>query len=233
MRDIRKINGHKSAHRRSGLVHQPAGLAKVDVLGILRNLCNLHRRCFLSRVKVVEDGADQDLERRRGGKPRAFEHVAGGVGVKSADLHPQLPEPRGNPADQRSGAVGFFLPDRKIGKVDGIHWVAGRLDTDNAFVVFAGDCDDIKVDPCREHPSMLMVGVVAAHLGTSGRGKQFGFPFPEQPFKFRCRAGITFGLTCRIVFIKVFECAGQRARPDLLLQLFGTHCCLFLHPAGG
>ena len=68
---IGKVDGHDAACGAGDLVHQSAGLAEEDVLGILRDAGDLHEGDPAAVVEMVEDRADHVLKGGRGGKPRA------------------------------------------------------------------------------------------------------------------------------------------------------------------
>ena len=59
---VGKINGDDVAHAGSHLVHQTAGLAKVDILRPLANLCDLDGGDLFGHEAVVQDHADQHLK---------------------------------------------------------------------------------------------------------------------------------------------------------------------------
>ena len=80
---IGKVDGHRTSYRRAHLVHQAAGLAKVDVLRILADLGDVHRRESPAAAEAVEDVSDQHLVGGGGGQPGAGEHIGGDVCVKS------------------------------------------------------------------------------------------------------------------------------------------------------
>ena len=62
---IRKIDGDDSADGGSHLVHKPARLAEIDVFRVLRRFGHLHGGHRAAVEQVAENGAEQDLERRR------------------------------------------------------------------------------------------------------------------------------------------------------------------------
>ena len=59
-----KINEHHAAHARRGLVHQPAGLAEVDILGILSDLRDLHGGKPLIKEQCITNRPNQNLKGR-------------------------------------------------------------------------------------------------------------------------------------------------------------------------
>ncbi len=50
---VPEVNGYRAADGSPHLVHQAAGLAKIDVFGVLTDLCQLHRIQFSTAEKVV------------------------------------------------------------------------------------------------------------------------------------------------------------------------------------
>ena len=212
-----KIDGDKVAHRRGHLIEQAAGLAKVDVFGILRNLRRLHRG-ELARIKQpAEDGADQNLKGRRGGKAGSTQHIRGGIGVKAADLVAQLGEPGSDAPDERAGPSLLLRPRLQLVDPYLIPRVALRLDADDPVIIRGGNADHIQIDARREHPPALMVGVVAADLRAPGGGKDAVIPsLPEELLEAADGLGIARALLADTgLAIKPGKGAVKGARGDL------------------
>ena len=107
---ILEIDGNDAAHRAGCLVHQTAGLAEENILGILADLGNADLPELLHIIVIVlaaEDGPDTDLKGSRAGKAGAPQHVAGGVGIKAAHLAAVVEDPHRHAADQGRGMLGF------------------------------------------------------------------------------------------------------------------------------
>ena len=110
---IRKIDADDVADGGGRLIHQAAGLAEVDVFGILADLRDLRGR-QAAAAEMVQDHADEDLERRRGRQAAARQHRGGHIGVKGHGRMAQRGEPRSNAADEglrrtRLGGDGLQL----------------------------------------------------------------------------------------------------------------------------
>ena len=91
-----------AADRAGRLVQQAGRLAEKDVLRILADLGDLDLGELFKVAAVIlaaEDGAEADLERRRGRQTRAAQHLAGGVGVETAEFAAALREPGRNAAE--------------------------------------------------------------------------------------------------------------------------------------
>ena len=70
-----KVDGDDVAHAGSHLVHQTAGLAKVDILRPLADLCDGDGGDLFGHEAVVQDHADQHLKGGRGRNAAALGHV--------------------------------------------------------------------------------------------------------------------------------------------------------------
>ena len=62
---IFEVNSHKSAYRRSCLVHQATGLAEIMLFGILTDLCQCHRRMLTITEQTVEHFTIEHFEGSR------------------------------------------------------------------------------------------------------------------------------------------------------------------------
>ena len=96
---VRKICKDDAAHGTGQLVQQAAGLAEISILRILTDLCHFRPR-EATAILPVEDDGHSHLKRRRAGKAGPPQNIAGGVGIKAADLFPQLVEPPGFDPDE-------------------------------------------------------------------------------------------------------------------------------------
>ena len=170
---IRKINGDDTAHGARHLIHQPAGLAEKLVFRILRQLCDLHIGDFAAVVQMIFDIADHILKRGGGGKPGAFQHAGGGIGVKPADGVALFAKARAHPGDNRIG-VG-----KPVGAGGGVireihHILRESFGFDPHGVLFRGGShgDDVKVYGSRHHTAVIVVGMVAGKLAPPGDRKQ-------------------------------------------------------------
>ena len=63
---IGKVDEDQPADARGRLVHQAAGLAEIDILRVLADLRDLDRGQLPVKKQLVQNRADQHLERRRG-----------------------------------------------------------------------------------------------------------------------------------------------------------------------
>ena len=152
------------------LVQHAAGLAEIDVLGVLAQTGYLGRRQAAAEL-AVHDGAHPHLKGRRAGQPRAPQHIAGGVGVVAAHFPARRAEPFGQAPDQ-AGRVGE-LPALQVGLVQ-VHHVqlveAPGLDPYVMVVVLGGYRHQVQPHRRRQAVAVLVVGVVAPQLGPAGGG---------------------------------------------------------------
>ena len=105
---IQEINAYQTTYGRGGLIHQSAGLAKIDIFRILANLGHLGCRDLAAAEQMVQDGAHQHLKSGRGAKSGSGQHRGGAVGVKAAELVAQLGEPGGDATHQSGGGVDLL-----------------------------------------------------------------------------------------------------------------------------
>ena len=172
---VGKINGDDVAHAGSHLVHQAAGLAKVDILCPLADLCNGDGGDLFGHEAVVQDHADQHLKGGRGRNTAAFGHVGGDVHVQTRKCCAALTESFAFAAQQGSGGVLLLLAGGQVIKVDDAQVVPLALHAQLVQAVGGGSSNHINVHAACQHTAMLMVGVVAADLGAAGGTIQTGF----------------------------------------------------------
>src|SRR5699024_4315775 len=162
---VGKVDGDDVAHTGSHLVHQAAGLAEVDVFSPLADLGDGDGADLFGHEQLVEDGADQHLVGGAGGHAAALGHVGGDVDVQAVEGRAALGK-GGALAPQDGGAgVLLLLAGGKVRKVDDAQGVPLALDAQLAQAVGACGGDHVDVDAARQHPAVLVVGVVAADLG--------------------------------------------------------------------
>ena len=172
---VRKINGNNVANAGSHLIHQAAGLAKVDVLCPLADLCNGDGGDLFGHEAVVQDHADQHLKGGRGRNTAAFGHVGGDVHVQAGEGSAPLLESLTLAPQQGHGGVLFLLAGSKVAKVDDTEVIALALHTQLVQAVGGSGSDHVNVHAAGQHPAMLVVGVVAADLGAARGAVQSGF----------------------------------------------------------
>lgn len=115
---IGKVDEDQPADARGRLVHQAAGLAEIDVLRVLADLRDLDRGQLPVKKQLVQNRADQHLERRRGRQPGAGQHRGPDARVKAAQLAAALLEGGGHAAHDRGGGVLFIFVDGQIVQPD-------------------------------------------------------------------------------------------------------------------
>ena len=104
----KKINGNRAAHRRSGLVHQAAGLTKVLIFGILAYARQCHRRNGPIIIQGILNLPQQQLKSRRGGQPGTGRNNGIGHTGKAAGRIPLLPQP-GKDTSYHGGGMAPLL----------------------------------------------------------------------------------------------------------------------------
>ena len=106
---VLEVNRHTAAHRRAHLVHQAAGLAEVDVFGVLPDFGNLHGVKFTLTETMVDDVANQGLIGGGGRQPGTGKHVGSHNSVEAADFIAQCADTRRHTANQCGGSVALTL----------------------------------------------------------------------------------------------------------------------------
>ena len=165
---VRKINGNNVANAGSHLIHQAAGLAKVDVLCPLADLRDLDGGDFIGHEAVIQDHADQHFKGGGGRNAAALGHVGGNVHIQTGQLCAALTEGFAFAAQQREGSVFLFLAGSKVIKADHTQVVAFALHAQLVQGVGRSGSDHINIHAAGQHAAMLVVGVVAADLGAAG-----------------------------------------------------------------
>ena len=165
---VRKINGNNVANAGSHLIHQAAGLAKVDVLCPLADLRDLDGGDFIGHEAVIQDHTDQHFKGGGGRNAAALGHVGGNVHIQTGQLCAALTEGFAFAAQQREGSVFLFLAGSKVIKADHTQVVAFALHAQLVQGVGRGGSDHINIHAAGQHAAMLVVGVVAADLGAAG-----------------------------------------------------------------
>ena len=154
------------------MVHEAAGLAKVDifrVLGVFGDFHSVHRTAV---VGVAQDRAHQHFKGSGRRKAGTLEHIGGGVGVQSPDFVALLNKTGGHAADQGDGFVVLLGLYFQVAGFDGVHLVAFGFDADQAAVIGGDHGDDIQIDAGGDNPAVVVVGVVAGDFGAAGSGEK-------------------------------------------------------------
>ena len=163
---IGKVDGHRAAHSRAHLIHEAAGLAEVDVFGILADLRHLDGVETCAAV-VVQDIRHQHLIGGGGGKPRTRQYIGGHTGIKALQCNTHLRHLGSYATHQGGGGALLFLAGQEIIERDGQLGIALGTDADHILAIGCGAAEHIEVDAAAQDVTMLMVGVVAADLRTT------------------------------------------------------------------
>ena len=171
---VGKVDGDNVAHAGCHLIHQAAGLAKVDILCPLADLRNGDGGDLFGHEAVVQDHADQHLKGSRGRNTAALGHVGGDVHVQTGQLCAALTEGLALAAQQGSGGVLLLLAGGQVVKVDDAQVVPLALHAQLVQAVGGGSSDHINIHAACQHTAVLVVGVVATDLGAAGGTIQAG-----------------------------------------------------------
>ena len=174
---VRKINGHQAAHRAGGLIHQAAGLAEEHILRILADLSHLGLGHPAGKEQMIDDGADEHLKGRGGAQTGAGQHRGLAVGVKAPNLAAQLGEPSRHAPDEGRRRVDLRRHRLQIVQIHLTQRVALGLDTNHVCPADTDSRHRVQVYRAGQHPTPLMIRVIAADFRASGSGKiPLGFP---------------------------------------------------------
>ena len=187
VRRVGKIDEDQPADAGGHLIHEAAGLAEIDVLGILADLRDLDGGAFFIEKQLVADRADQNLECGGGRQTGAGQDGRADSRVKAVQLTAALRKRRSNAAHERGGRIFFFRVDGQIIQINLDRGIALGRNADDGI----GPQRDLRrrfqIDSRSQHAAVLMVGMVAADLRAARRGKAIAClhmqtpPFPRLP----------------------------------------------------
>ena len=121
----------------------------------------------------IQHSAQHHLKSRRRRQAGAAQHIAGGEGIEAAHLAAFLHDTGGHTADEGSAVLGLMLLGGQYRQVDVVDLTEAFGDeTDGVVVVLGHHGDDVQVHRRRHDHTVVVVGVVAADLGTAGGGVQ-------------------------------------------------------------
>ena len=132
---VPEVDEHHATHARRRLVHQTTGLAEVDVLGVLADLRNFHGGERLAKKQLIENRADEHLERSRTRQSASGQHARAHRRVKALHVCAAPHKFRRHTANQRGGGVFFILMNAQIVQIDLDRRVALRCNADNVRAV--------------------------------------------------------------------------------------------------
>ena len=171
---VKEIDGHKIAHGGSGLVHQTTGLAEEHIFRILADLGNLSLSHSGIKEQMVDNGADQHLIGSGGRQTAAGKNGGFAVSVEALHLAAQLCKAGGHTTDQRRCGVDLLFLGGQFLHIDLAAGIALGKNADQISAVGADGSHRIQIYRGSQHTTSLMVGVIAADLGTSRCGEVTG-----------------------------------------------------------
>ena len=167
-----EINGDHAAHGGGHLIHQPARLAEIDVLHLLRDDgagLRIHDKAV---IQPVENRRDQHLERRRGGKPASAQHGAGNRRAEAADLVAHLLHHARRAANQRQRRAKILFANIEVIQLHRDRREALAVHDDGVIFRRAHAGNRVQIDRRRQHAAVVVVGVVAADFRAPRRGEE-------------------------------------------------------------
>ena len=163
-----EINHIHAAECYCALVHKPAGLAEIDVFGILRRFC-LENRVERSVVVImIEYLCDNQLERTRRRHPAALGHAGVHTGGEPASALSRTDEIFRNALYKRDGSAELRLPESEVVERYAKHRIVFGFHFDDAVVARSNRAERVDGDRCGKHFASVMVGVVAHYFDASG-----------------------------------------------------------------
>ena len=168
---VGEIDGHHAAHRGAHLVQQSAGLAEIDVLGVLSDLGQLDGRALVLIEQAVENIPQQHLQGRAGAEAAALKYAGGSVDIET--LQPAAPsgKPGGDTPEDGDGAVVLLRMDLQIAELHHVHGEPFALQPDDVLPIGGDGGNDIQIHTACQYPAVLVVGMVAADLRAAWRGE--------------------------------------------------------------
>lgn len=159
-----KVDEGEAAQADGCLVHEAAGLAKVDVLGKLTHARHLEGVIAASLPEGLHRTSQRCLDRCGRGEPPAHGDGASHGKVKACRGAPVLGHPERHAPYQRScGVLLSVLGVKRVeGDLDG--GVSVACQAHHAQAVGAGECVYSHVQGTRDNVAPFVVGVVAGNL---------------------------------------------------------------------
>ena len=171
MRRVGKIDEDQPADAGGHLIHQAAGLAEIDVLGILADLSNFRLTDLPLKKQAVDNGSDEHLKSGGGAQAGPGQHRALAVGIKARHPAAQLCKAGADAPHQGGGRIDFLLLGHQAVQRHGAQRIALG---ENAHGLSPIDPDrslGIQIYGSRQDPAPLMIRMVAADLRAAGRGE--------------------------------------------------------------
>ena len=172
---ILEINIDKTAYRASHLIHQTTGFSEELVFRHLRRNGDGHGIDLHLVVQTGQDVADHYFESSGGRQAGSAQYVAGNKSLKSSDFVSSRLQICCHTPDQ-SGRGSLLLGVRS--KTVQIHFqrtVAFGFERNLIVIRRSSHRDHIKIDGSSQDLSMLMVGMISAHLASAGGTVHFDF----------------------------------------------------------
>ena len=166
---VLKVHVGKAAQAHSGLVHQTAGLAVVVVLGALAHLSERDGLDGGCAPEGFHGTTVRRLDGGRAGKAAARGDGAGEGKVEALGLNAQSSDFVGHAADEARGRALLGLLNIQRVECDLKRRIALVGDANLVGIGCHGDAVDSDIERAGDNVATLVVGVVAADLGTAGR----------------------------------------------------------------
>ena len=169
LQGIGKVYGNGPADGGGHLVHQPAGLAEVDVLRPLAKLRYGNSVKLTAAEQAVFDNAQKHLAGCRRGQARAGQHLRDRIGVKPCNFIAALRYEPCHAAHKGGRGLALVCLGEQLVQAYFHQRPALGLEPYPVRAVGRSAGQKVQVHGSGQHAAALMIGMVAADLGTSGR----------------------------------------------------------------
>ena len=169
LRRVRKIDAYHAANAGCHLIHQTAGLSKIDVFHPLSDLSDFNgRNLAFFQEQFVQDCPHQHFKGSAGGHTTSLGDIGRHIHIQPGQLRASLRK-RGAGAPQ-NGRAGVFLAFLflQIRKVNDTQVVAFAFQPQLTQVIGTHSCDHIYIDTTGQHPAVLVIGVISSDFGAPG-----------------------------------------------------------------
>ena len=169
---ILKVNVNQAANTGCHLIHQTAGLAEVNIFGILANLCDLYSRQLFVIEQFVQNGTEQHLKGSRGTEAAAGKNRGTDSCIKTFQFCPLLGKAGSDAANQSRCGVLFFFTDSQIIQGNLNSRITLGLHTDDVAAIKADICNGFQIHRGCENAAALVIGMVTTDF-RSARSREY------------------------------------------------------------
>ena len=166
---VSKADAYHAANAGCHLIHQTAGLSKIDIFHPLSDLGDLNgRNLVFCQEQFVQDRPHQHFKGSAGGHTTSLGDIGRYIHIQPGQLCASLRK-RGAGAPQ-NGRAGVFLAFLflQIRKVNDTQVVTLAFQPQLISVIGTHGCDHIYIDTTGQHSAVLVIGVISSDFGAPG-----------------------------------------------------------------